>query len=84
MADCVCSLQFYAAVKHRYHDVAFNALSVMRMHGSLPPAASLTELAAGTADVDNVPCALAALKAFADKDKVSDSATWPSRLAGTC
>jgi hypothetical protein len=77
-------LQFYAAVKHRYHDVAFNALSVMRMHGSLPPAASLTELAAGTADVDNVPCALAALKAFADKDKVSDSAAWPSRLTGTC
>ena len=39
------------------------------MHDALPPSASLTELAAGTADVDNLACALAALKAFADKPK---------------
>ena len=60
--------QFFLAVKVRTYDIAAKALSVARAHKSTPPFNSLTEMAAGTADLNDLENALAAVDALASKD----------------
>ena len=62
---------FAVAVKVRTYDIAAKALYVLRSHNNAPPHYTLTEMAAGTADFNDLDGALAAVTALASKDPES-------------